>query len=86
MNNEKKLEIVFAPETARLVSNFVVRGFFTPGELPQALARMQIIEVTHPPSAEVRQTIERLEAALARSTVASFDFHLTYPEQGLFSR
>jgi GNAT superfamily N-acetyltransferase len=50
------------------------------------LGGMQTIEITHPPSEEVRQTIERLEAALARSTVASFDFHLNCPEQGLFAR
>jgi GNAT superfamily N-acetyltransferase len=33
-------EIVFEPAVARRVSRYVARGFFSPRELPQALARM----------------------------------------------
>jgi GNAT superfamily N-acetyltransferase len=39
-SGSRRFAIVFAPATAKRVSNYVVRGFFGPRELPQALARM----------------------------------------------
>jgi GNAT superfamily N-acetyltransferase len=40
MNNSRRFAIVFSPESAKRVSNYVVRGFFGLRELPQAFARM----------------------------------------------
>ncbi|HEY3326359.1 MAG TPA: GNAT family N-acetyltransferase [Novimethylophilus sp.] len=40
MNSRHHFVIVFEPASAKYVSSYVVRGFFSPRELPQALARM----------------------------------------------
>lgn len=40
MNNSRHFTIAFDPASAQSVSNYVVRGFFGPRELPQALGRM----------------------------------------------
>jgi GNAT superfamily N-acetyltransferase len=40
MTEQHRYEIVYEPGTERRVSHYVVRGFFGPRELPQALARM----------------------------------------------
>lgn len=40
MNSRRHFAIVYSPATARSVSRYVTRGFFSPRELPQAFARM----------------------------------------------
>lgn len=40
VNSHRHFAIVFDPASARGVARYVVRGFFGPRELPQALARM----------------------------------------------
>lgn len=40
MNSRRHFAIVFDPASARSVSKYVVRGFFSPREFPQAFARM----------------------------------------------
>jgi GNAT superfamily N-acetyltransferase len=44
VSDPRRLRIVFSPDSARRVSNYVVRGFFGYRELPQALARMLFTE------------------------------------------
>ena len=40
MSATRSFAIVYTPESAKAVARYVVRGFFGPRELPQALARM----------------------------------------------
>lgn len=40
MNSNQHFAIVFSPTSAKSVSKYVTRGFFSPRELPQAFARM----------------------------------------------
>ncbi|ADE11780.1 GNAT family N-acetyltransferase [Sideroxydans lithotrophicus] len=40
MNRPQRFAIVYSPASARSVSRYVTRGFFSPRELPQAFARM----------------------------------------------